>query len=141
LVEAYDTGGARDGRIINLSARNRVGSGGDILIAGLYVAGSGSRRVLIRGVGPGLAEFGVEGTLANPRLEVFSAEGTRIAENDDWDLALAATFRSVAAFALPDRSRDAALVVELPAGRGYTAQVSGMGGTTGEALVEVYELP
>ena len=141
LVEAYDTGGARDGRIINLSARNRVGSGGDILIAGLYVAGSGSRRVLIRGVGPGLAEFGVEGTLANPRLEVFSAEGTRIAENDDWDPALAATFRSVAAFALPDRSRDAALVVELPAGRGYTAQVSGMGGTTGEALVEVYELP
>jgi N-acetylmuramoyl-L-alanine amidase len=141
LVEAYDTGGARDGRIINLSARNRVGSGGDILIAGLYVAGSGSRRVLIRGVGPGLAEFGVEGTLANPRLEVFSAEGTRIAENDDWDLALAATFRSVAAFALPDRSRDAALVVELPAGRGYTAQVSGMSGTTGEALVEVYELP
>jgi N-acetylmuramoyl-L-alanine amidase len=141
LVEAYDTGGARDGRIINLSARNRVGSGGDILIAGLYVAGSGSRRVLIRGVGPGLAEFGVEGTLANPRLAVFSAEGTRIAENDDWDLALAATFRSVAAFALPDRSRDAALVVELPAGRGYTAQVSGMGGTTGEALVEVYELP
>ena len=141
LVEAYDTGGARDGRIINLSASNRVGSGGDILIAGLYVAGSGSRRVLIRGVGPGLAEFGVEGTLANPRLEVFSAEGTRIAENDDWDPALAATFRSVAAFAQPDRSRDAALVVELPAGRGYTAQVSGMGGTTGEALVEVYELP
>lgn len=141
LIEAYDTGGARDGRIINLSARNRVGAGGDILIAGLYVAGSGSRRVLIRGVGPGLAEFGVEGTLANPRLEIFSAEGTRIAENDDWDPALAATFRSVAAFALPDRSRDAALVVELPAGRGYTAQVSGVGGSTGEALVEVYELP
>ncbi|MFM8617236.1 MAG: N-acetylmuramoyl-L-alanine amidase, partial [Opitutaceae bacterium] len=141
LVEAYDTGGTRDGRIVNLSARNRVGAGGDILIAGLYIAGTGSRRLLIRGVGPGLAALGVEGTLANPRLEVFSAEGTRIADNDDWDPALAATFRSVAAFALPDRSRDAALVVELPAGRGYTAQVSGVGGTTGEALVEVYELP
>lgn len=141
LIETYDTGGARDGRIVNLSARNRVGAGGDILIAGLYVAGSGSRRVLIRGVGPGLAALGVEGTLANPRLEVFAADGTRIADNDDWDPALAATFRSVAAFALPDRSRDAALVVELPAGRGYTAQVSGAGGSTGEALVEVYELP
>ena len=97
--------------------------------------------MLIRGVGPGLAALGVEGTLANPRLEVFAADGTRIAENDDWDPALAATFRSVAAFALPERSRDAALVVVLPAGRGYTAQVSGLGGTTGEALVEVYELP
>jgi N-acetylmuramoyl-L-alanine amidase len=141
LVEAYDTGGGRDGRIVNLSARNRVGAGGDVLIAGLYVAGTGTRRVLIRGVGPGLAALGVEGTLANPRLEVFAAEGTRIADNDDWDPALAATFRSVAAFALPDRSRDAALVIELPAGRGYTAQVSGVGGTTGEALVEIYELP
>jgi N-acetylmuramoyl-L-alanine amidase len=141
LVEAYDTGGSRDGRIVNLSARNRVGAGGDILIAGLYVAGTGTRRVLIRGVGPGLAALGVEGTLANPRLEVFAADGTRIAENDDWDPALAATFRSVAAFALPERSRDAALVVVLPAGRGYTAQVSGVSGTTGEALVEVYELP
>ena len=141
LVEAYDTGGARDGRIVNLSARNRVGAGGDVLIAGLYVAGTGTRRVLIRGVGPGLAALGVEGTLANPRLEVFAADGARIAENDDWDPALAATFRSVAAFALPDRSRDAALAIELPAGRGYTAQVSGVAGSTGEALVEVYELP
>lgn len=141
LVEAYDTGGARDGRIVNLSARNRVGAGGDVLIAGLYVAGTGTRRVLIRGVGPGLAALGVEGTLANPRLEVFAADGTRIADNDDWDPALAATFRSVAAFALPDRSRDAALAIDLPAGRGYTAQVSGVAGSTGEALVEVYELP
>ena len=127
--------------MVNLSARNQVGAGGDILIAGLYVAGTGSRRVLIRGVGPGLAALGVEGTLANPRLAVFTADGTRIADNDDWDPALAATFRSVAAFPLPDRSRDAALVVALPAGRGYTAQVVGVGGTTGEALVEVYELP
>ena len=141
LIEAYDTGGTREGRVVNLSARNQVGAGGDILIAGLYVAGTGSRRVLIRGIGPGLAALGVEGALANPRLEVFTADGTRIAENDDWDPTLAATFRSVAAFSLPDRSRDAALVIALPAGRGYTAQVSGVGGATGEALVEVYELP
>jgi hypothetical protein len=32
------------------------------------------------------------------------------------------------------------MVVTVPAGA-FTAQVSGVGGTTGEALIEVYELP
>ena len=50
-------------------------------------------------------------------------------------------FSAVGAFALPGGSRDAALVLTLSAGHSYTAQVSGIGGATGEALVEVYELP
>jgi hypothetical protein len=49
-------------------------------------------------------------------------------------------FGSVGAFALATQSRDAALVATLPPGS-YTAQVSGAGGTTGVALVEVYEVP
>jgi N-acetylmuramoyl-L-alanine amidase len=140
LVEAYDLGGGGTGRLVNLSARQRVGTGADILIAGFYIAGTGEKRVLIRAVGPALASFGVTGVLADPRLEVF--DGTRsIAANDNWDSSLAPTFGSVAAFALPAGSRDAALVLNLAAGRSYTAQVAGAGTSTGEALVEVYELP
>ena len=60
---------------------------------------------------------------------------------DSWSPSLAATFAQVGAFALPAASRDSAVVVTLAAGRSYTAQVSGVGDTTGEALVEVYELP
>ena len=141
LVEGYDAGSGGAGRLVNLSSRNRVGTGADILIAGFYVAGSGTKRLLVRAVGPGLAQFGVTGALADPRLEIFDREGNSLGENDTWDRALAATFASVAAFSLPLASRDAGLVVTLAAGRGYTAQVSGVNNGTGEALVEIYELP
>jgi hypothetical protein len=140
LIEGYDVGGGGEGRFVNLSARNRVGTGADVLIAGFHVAGTGTQRLLLRAVGPALTALGVSGALSDPRLEVY--EGTaKLADNDNWDSALAPTFASVAAFALLPGSRDAALVLTLPAGRSYTAQVSGVGNTTGEALVEVYELP
>jgi hypothetical protein len=79
--------------------------------------------------------------LANPRLELYSG-ANRILENDDWGgtAVLTTAFSAVAAFALPADSRDAAILVTLAPGS-YTAQVSGVGSTTGVALVEVYEVP
>ena len=139
LVEAYDSGGQPEGRLVNLSARHRAGSGGDLLIVGFHLAGGGPARVLLRAAGPGLAAVGVPGTLADPRLEVFDDRGTRLAENDQWDAALAPIFAAAGAFPFPAGSRDAALVATLTAGRGYTVQISGPG--TGEALVEIYALP
>src|SRR6185503_18025410 len=59
LVEAYDTGTGNNPRLVNVSARNRVGSGDDILIAGFNVTGSGAKSLLIRAVGPKLTAFGV----------------------------------------------------------------------------------
>ncbi|MEY2878711.1 MAG: hypothetical protein RLZZ15_1091 [Verrucomicrobiota bacterium] len=140
LVEVYDAGASSASRLVNLSARHRVGTGADILIAGFFVSGAGAKHLLVRAVGPTLTVFGVTGTLADPRLEVRDANGV-VATNDDWDGALAATFAQAGAFALPSGSRDAALVVTLAAGRGYTAQVAGANSSTGEALVEIYELP
>ena len=46
----------------------------------------------------------------------------------------------VGAFALPDGSKDCALLLYLAPGS-YTAQISGVANTTGVALVEVYEVP
>jgi hypothetical protein len=46
----------------------------------------------------------------------------------------------VGAFALTPGSRDAALLTTLAPGS-YTVQVSGADGGTGEALVEIYEVP
>ncbi len=144
LAEIYDaTAGnnftATTPRLVNVSARTQVGTGDGILIAGFVVGGQSPVRVLVRAVGPTLAAFGVGGTLADPKLEIFSGQ-TKTAENDNWDAATAATFSSVGAFAFTAGSRDAALVATLQPGS-YTAQVSGVGGTTGVALVEVYELP
>ena len=141
LVEAYDTGPPSAARLVNVSARNRVGTGDDILIAGFNISGTGGPKpLLIRAVGPGLAALGVPGTLADPKLEIFDGNGAKVVENDSWNASLAAVFSSVGAFALPAGSRDAALVVSLPPGS-YTAQVSGVGGLTGDAIIEVYELP
>ncbi len=140
LVEGYDAGTGSAVRLVNLSARNRVGTGADAMIAGFVIAGTGTQRVLIRAIGPALAAFGVTAPLADPRLEVRDATG-RIAENDNWEASLASVFAQAGAFALPVGSRDAAVVLTLAAGRSYTAQVSAVGATTGEALVEVYEVP
>jgi len=140
LVEAYDVGAATTARLVNVSARNRVGTGDDILIAGFNISGAGSKQLLIRAVGPGLAAFVVTGTLADPKLEIFNGAGQKQTENDNWVATLVPTFRLVGAFDLAVGSRDAALVAVLPPGS-YTVQVRGADGGTGEALVEIYELP
>lgn len=146
LAEIYDATPASGltattPRLTNVSARTQVGTGGDILIAGFVIGGQTSKTVLIRAVGPTLGSFGVPGALTNPRLELFH-DTAKINENDDWggSAALANAFQSVGAFALSPSSLDAALLVQLAPGN-YTAQVSGVGGTTGVGLVEVYELP
>lgn len=140
LVEAYDTGAATSARMVNVSARNRVGTGDGILIAGFNITGVGPKQLLIRAVGPKLGAFGVTGVLTDPKLEIYSGTGVKLIENDNWTNALAATFTAVGAFGLDANSRDAALVTALPPGS-YTAQVRGADGGTGEALIEIYEVP
>jgi CubicO group peptidase (beta-lactamase class C family) len=140
LVEAYDAG-PNDGRkLVNLSTRFQVGTGDNILIAGFVLSGTGTRQLLIRAVGPTLTNYGVTGVLADPQLSVFDG-GTPIASNNDWSSPLSATFTTLGAFALNAGSKDAALVVTLQAGKAYSVQVSGVGNTTGEALVEIYLMP
>lgn len=147
LAEIYDATAlasfvAATPRLTNVSARTRVGTGGDILIAGFVVGGTTAKTVLIRAIGPTLADFGVTGALADPRLQLFSGT-TLLRENNDWggDAQLTTVGGSVGAFALANAtSKDAVLLVTLAPGS-YTAQVAGADGGTGVALVEVYEVP
>lgn len=146
LAEIYDatlssSQTATSPRLTNVSARTRVGTGDDILIAGFAISGQQPKTVLIRAIGPGLTQFNVPGALVDPKLELFSGS-TKINENDNWGGAasLATLFGNVGAFSLPAASRDAVLLVTLAPGT-YTAQVSGVGNTSGVGLVEVYEVP
>jgi hypothetical protein len=140
LVELYDAG-PNDGRkLVNISCRFQAGVGVNTLIVGFVLGGTGSRQVLVRGVGPKLVDFGVSGVLNDPQIAVFDGS-TVIASNNDWSATLAPTFSALGAFALNASSRDAALLVTLNAGNGYTVQVSGVGGTTGEVLAEIYLVP
>lgn len=126
-------------RLMNLSVRNFTGSGDDTMIAGFATAGSVDTALLVRAVGPTLADYGVTGTLDNPQLRVSSGLST-LAQNDNWggDESLSTTANDVGAFALPETSKDAATIIRLAPGA-YTAQVSGSSESdTGQALIEVY---
>jgi hypothetical protein len=131
-------------RLINISTRAQVGTGGSILIPGFVVGGSGTETLLIRADGPALTAFGVGGVLAQPSLSVFNSAGTVVASNTGWGTGsdpaqVASAAASVGAFALASGSADCALVASLPAGA-YTVQVSGVNNITGVALAEVYEV-
>jgi hypothetical protein len=128
-------------RITSLSIRIGAGTGDQTLIAGFQVSGNG-KSLLIRGVGPTLANYSVPGFLVDPLLSLFNGN-TLINSNDNWSDAanasqVAATAAQLQDFALLAGSKDAALLATLNDGL-YTAQVSGVGNTTGIALVEVYD--
>jgi hypothetical protein len=144
LLEIYDAATTSEVNVINASTRAFVGTGDAVLIPGFVISGSGALKLLIRAVGPTLAALGVSGALADPRITLYSGT-TALATNDNWasatnTLEISATAAAVGAFALPVGSRDAALVTTLLAGS-YTAVVSGVGNTTGTALVELYVVP
>jgi hypothetical protein len=142
LYDATPTGGftATTPRLVNVSVLKHLGTG---LTAGFVLGGSASRTVLVRAIGPtlGAAPFNVPETVVDPRLELFAGQAS-VGTNDNWGggAALVNAFAQVGAFALPTGSRDAALLVTLAPGS-YTVQVGGVGGTTGVALVEIYEVP
>jgi hypothetical protein len=133
-------------KLINISARCYVGTGGNVAIAGFVVSGSASAdRFLIRAVGPTLSQFSVSGVLAQPVLTLYNSSGTQIATNTGWGTnsnasEISAAFAATGAFILPSGSADSALLLNLAPGS-YTAQVSGLNNTTGTALAEVYEVP
>jgi hypothetical protein len=141
LAELYDVAAGLGGRLVNLSARARADAGEHGLIVGFAMGSGLPRRLLLRVLGPQLAAYGVEEVLADPRLEVFTGEGERVAANDDWEPALAAVMQRAGAPALALGSRDAALVLTVAPGRRYTVAVRGAEVAAGEVVVELYELP
>ena len=153
LAELYDMERDNVGVTLkNLSSRGFVGTGENVLTPSLVVSG-GKIRVLVRAVGPGLTGFGVTGVLQRPTISVYRLvdhTSQFVAANTGWtsdgwkgDLAVAA--QVAGAFALDPNSTDSAMILALSSPsdstQAYTFQISGVGGTTGEVLVEVYALP
>jgi hypothetical protein len=128
--------------LINLSVRARVGAGASALITGFVIDGAGTKSVLVRAVGPTLAQFGLTGTLPSPMMDLYRGS-VRLQTAVRWGAAanatqLRAAMTAVGAFALADESEDSALLVPLGAGA-HTVLVSDRGDGTGLALVEVYD--
>jgi hypothetical protein len=155
LAEVYELSTSVPEVLSNISARCFVGTGAEVAISGFVVQGNAPVQLLVRGVGPALAAFGLSGLLAQPSIGIFDSKNDLIVSDAGWDNALVpgtsasgATYRpataadmtAAGAFALTAGSADSALVVTVPAGS-YTAVISGVNSTSGTALAEVYELP
>ena len=139
LVEVYDLDIAAGSTLLNLSTRGQVGTGDDVLIAGLITGGTEPRRLIVRAVGPSLAQSNVPGSLPDPTLEIRNGQGTLIDSNNDWQMHPDAGEIQSRGFALLD-PRESAVIATVPSG-GYTAIVAGTGGQpTGVGLVEIYQV-
>jgi len=141
------TVGTASGRFLNLSTRGYVGTGNSVLIAGLVIDGTAPKTVLIRAVGPALAQFGLSAgeVLADPLATIKDAAGLDVAANDNWSDApnasiLPQVFHNVGAFDLNAGSKDAVILATLAPGI-YTVVVSGQSNSVGLALLETYEVP
>jgi hypothetical protein len=145
-IGALASGGSfSDGTLRSLSTRGQVGTGANFLIAGFVVGGSAQKQVMVRAIAPTLGTvFGLPGALADSQLEIFNSSGSRIITNDNWATstnasAIVSAAATVGAFPLTSGSLDSVILTTLAPGA-YTAQVSGIGGRTGVALVELYDV-
>jgi hypothetical protein len=115
----------------------RVETGDSVGIGGFIIAGTAPKRVLIRGIGPSLTQFGVPNVLADPVLELHGPGAFTPVTNDNWrdtqELEIQATGLP------PTNNLESAIVTTLVPGA-FTAIVRGNGNTSGVALVEVYDL-
>ena len=120
----------------NISTRLPVGTGNNILIAGFQITGNAPKQVVIRGLGPSLAQFGLTNVLPDTTLELHDATGAVIAANDDWQDG--ANAQSIPPSLRPSNDLESAIVATLSRGA-YTAVLRGYRNSTGIGLVEVYD--
>lgn len=139
LVEAYDLSPGPDSMLANISTRGSVGVGDNVLISGFIVGNVESTTVIVRALGPSLASYHVSGTLSDPNLTIYDNNGSAIASNDNWTDDLSALQIQAKGLA-PANPAEAATALHLPPGA-YTAIVRGTGGSSGTALLEVYDIP
>lgn len=90
----------------------------------------------MRALGPSLAPLGVLHPLGDPVLTLYNSAGTLIGQNDNWTSLPAST---VPVELQPSNPAESVIVTTLVPGN-YTAVLSGVGGTIGNALYELYDL-
>jgi uncharacterized delta-60 repeat protein len=126
-------------RSLNISTRVPVETGENVAIGGFIITGNSAKKVAVRGLGPSLQSAGISNALADPMLELRSANQSMIASNDNWrDDAVSAAQLQASGLA-PGSNLESAIVATLSPGT-YTAVVSGRNGSTGMGLIEVYDL-
>ena len=110
-----------------------------MLIGGFIITGNAPKNVVARGIGPSLADFGISDVLADPTLELHAANGTLVAQNDDWQDDPAQAEQLTALGLGLRNANESGIVTTLAPDASYTAILAGKNGGTGVGLVEIYD--
>jgi hypothetical protein len=141
LLEVYDLNASASSRLANISTRGSVQTQDNVMIGGFILGGTNIQpaTVVVRALGPSLAQAGITNPLGNPTLQLINSDGQSVGFNDDWqdDPTQAAQLQSLSI--APSVAGESAIVATLPPGS-YTAIVAGQSGATGVGLVEVYDV-
>jgi hypothetical protein len=139
LVEIYDLNSAANAKLANISTRGFVQTADNVMIGGFALGGAStnSAKVVVRAIGPSLAQSGINNPLSNPTLRLFDNNGQSVAFNDNWqdDPTQAAELQALNL--APQNPAEAAIVAMLPPGT-YTVVAAGQGGGMGIGLIEIY---
>jgi outer membrane protein assembly factor BamB len=139
VVEVFDLSQAVPSKMANIATRAFCGTGNDIVIAGFILGNSSiNDRVIIRGIGPSLAAFGVPNVLENPALELRNQNGTLLLANNDWQDDPNQAAEMTAANLAPTALHESGIATSLAPGT-YTALLFGENNGTGNGVVEVYD--
>jgi hypothetical protein len=122
----------------NISTRLSVGTDDFVLIGGFIIDGHSPKKVIVRGIGPSLANRGIPNFLKDPVIELYNSSRHIFATNDNWP-ASAAEAEIFASGLAPKDSRESAILVTLQPGS-YTAILRGKSRSTGVGLVEIYDM-
>ena len=140
LVEVYDLDSAAASILANISTRAHVQLDQNVLIGGFILsAGNASSDVILRAIGPSLAEQGISDALQDPTLELRNSDGDLVEANDDWKENPADAATVTAAGVPPRNDKESAIAASLPPGN-YTVIVAGKAREIGVGLVEIYNL-
>jgi hypothetical protein len=137
LVEAYDLDEVVVSQMANLSTRGFIDADDNVLIGGITIGSMSNPQIVVRAIGPSLADLGVSGAMADPVLEIHGADGSMLFSNDNWRDSQESDLE--ASGYAPADDHESAIIATLPPDQ-YTAIVRGKDDTTGVGLVEVYNL-
>jgi hypothetical protein len=141
LIEVYDLNSGASARLGNIATRGSVQTAENVMIAGFALGGTSINpaKVVVRALGPSLAQSGISNPLSNPNLQLFDNNGQMVANNDNWQDEATQASQLQSLNLAPVNPAESAIVATLPPGL-YTAIEAGQNGGTGIGLIEVYAI-
>ena len=133
------TTSAAGAELANMSTRGFVELDDNVMIGGFILGGGNNTRIVVRGIGPSLAQFGLNPVLTDPTLELHDSNGATLISNNDWQDDPASAGQLIAFGLAPQSSKESAIATSLPPGA-FTGILAGNNGGTGIGLIEIYNV-